>query len=393
MIDQLIYLDTDGDGVNDTYAWTDEDGFHYGWDTNGDGFLDTQRVYSQIDPWDNPQHYEEMVDSDHNNIYDIFRSVDLSESGEIISEVHSNDYDQDGRMDMIRSFTDTTGDGNFDTVTTAHFDNTDSSEVFKYDMHVDLTGDHHPDYSMRVNALDTTGDGTADTVHISVAGRDGNYSDPITMSYEDYMSMNEMNYTTSLSSNLMILPQFDPNTDPEAVSGDPYSDMGYWEFQGPTGRCAIYAQKFAIEAVLGREIPIEELVSVAEENGWFNEAQGGGTSYLNMDKLLNYYGVKHEMSFDNDINALEDALNNGQKVIVSVDSGQIWYGNNNDIFSPSTASDHAVEVIGIDRSDPTHPSVILNDSGTPNGKGELVSLEVFENAWKAGDAQMITCWA
>ena len=393
MLDQLIYIDTDGDGWNETATWMDADGLHYGWDTNGDGNLDSQQVYSQFDEWGNPRHYEVMFDSDHNNIFDFFKSVDLDESGEATAVHQANDYNQDGNMDMVKSFRDTTGDGNFNTVTTFHFDNTDSEVVFNYDVQMDLTGNHNSDLSMKVQALDTNGDGNPDTVNISMAGSDGNYSETVTMNYEDYLSMNEMNYTTTLCSNDLSLPQFDLNTDPEVVTGDPYGDMDYWEFQGSTGRCAIYAQKFAIEAVLGREIPIEELVSIAEENGWFNEAQGTGTVSLNMDKLLYYYGVKHEMSFDNDIEALEKALNNGQKVIVSVDSGQIWYGDDNNIFSPETAADHAVEVIGIDHSDPNNPMVILNDSGSRNGRGEMVAVDVFENAWKAGDAQMITCWA
>ena len=132
---------------------------------------------------------------------------------------------------------------------------------------------------------------------------------------------------------------------------------------------------------------------VAEENGWFHEDLDLYTSALNMDKLLDYYNINHEMSFDNDIEAIEEAFNNGHKVIVGVDSGQIWHGDDNNIFSPMTVADHAVEVIGFDYSDPNNPMVILNDSGTPDGCGELVPLDVFENAWKAGDCQMIECWA
>ena len=66
-------------------------------------------------------------------------------------------------------------------------------------------------------------------------------------------------------------------------------------------------------------------------------------------------------------------------------------GDENNIFSPETRADHAVQVIGIDRTDPACPMVVLNDSGTPNGCGELVPLDVFENAWNAGDSQMIIC--
>ena len=214
------------------------------------------------------------------------------------------------------------------------------------------------------------------------------------MPFEDYLAINEMDYSTSLlAQEPLDLGQFDPDTDASMVSGDPAEDMELWEYQGNTGRCAIYAQKFAIEAITGREISIEELVAVAEENGWFVDSPDGGTTSLNMNKLLEYYGVEHEMSFGNEMSEIEDALNDGNKVIVGVDSGQIWFGDENDIFSPETTADHAVEVIGIDRSDPANPMVVLNDSGSPDGCGELVPLDVFENAWNAGDSQMIVCYA
>ena len=108
-----------------------------------------------------------------------------------------------------------------------------------------------------------------------------------------------------------------------------------------------------------------------------------------MDKMLTYYNINHDVVFDANIEQLEAELNNGSKLIVSVDSGQIWYGEANDIFSPSTRADHAVQVIGIDHADPDNPMVVLNDSGTPMGCGEMVPLDVFENAWSAGDHQLI----
>ena len=52
---------------------------------------------------------------------------------------------------------------------------------------------------------------------------------------------------------------------------------------------------------------------------------------------------------------------------------------------------HAVQVIGIDYSNPDEPMVILNDSGTPDGCGEMVPLDTFLDAWEDGNCQMITC--
>lgn len=392
MYDNLITYDSNGDGFIDTSSWLDESGLHYGYDTNGDGFIDQIETYSEFDEWGNPRHYEVEFDSDNNGVADTFKSVDVDDLGNVVSFFEGNDYNQDGELDMSKTFIDTSGNGEFDTVATMHLDNSDSNTVFRYEVHTDLTGDHKPDQSVEYNALDTNGDGTPDIVRISFDSVDGGYTEEY-VSYEEFLAMNEMTYSTSLYGDSAVAGQFDPNTDMSKVSGDPASDMQYWEYQEKSGPCAIYAQKFAIEALTGREIPIEELIAVAEENGWYDEEQGSGTVSLNMDKLLEYYGVEHQMSFDNDVNSLEEALQNGQKIVVSVDSGQIWHGESNDIFSPETAADHAVEVIGIDRSDPNNPMVVLNDSGTPDGCGELVPLDVFENAWNAGDSQMIVCWA
>jgi len=48
---------------------------------------------------------------------------------------------------------------------------------------------------------------------------------------------------------------------------------------------------------------------------------------------------------------------------------------------PDPGANHCVEVIGIDRSDPQHPQVIVNDPGHPDGKGMSIPLDQFEDAW------------
>ena len=392
MIDELITIDTTGDGYDDTTIWTDAEGQHVAVDNNADGQYDTYANYSDFDEWGNPRHYDILADTDQNGVIDKVVVGDMDEWGRETSHSEMNDYSQNGQADMVKNFTDTNGDGEFDTVTTYHADNTDNGVIFTLETQIDLDGDQRSDSTMLVEAADTTGNGEPDMVYITMSDGEGR-TETAEMSYEDFLAMNEMCYTSTVCGESQVAGQFDTTTDPSLVTGVPADDMQLWEYQGNTGRCAIYAQKFAIEALIGREVPIEELVAVAEENGWFNEASGGGTTTLNMDKLLEYYDVAHEMSFDNDMSDIEQALNQGHKVIVGVDSGQIWYGDDNNIFSPDTQADHAVEVIGIDYSNPNTPMVVLNDSGSPQGCGELVPLDVFENAWKAGDAQMIECWA
>lgn len=390
MIDSLITPETIS---AENTSWEDESGYHVGYDTNNDGQYDTVETYAGFDAYGNPTHYEISYDTDHNGIMDTVMGVDMNEYGQQVDTYESYDYDQDGRMDMTKLYVDNTGDGEFDQVTTTRLDTSDSDVVMTMDTQIDLSGNHQADQGINMQFIDQTGNGEPDIVHLELTDGQGNVLEQQDMTYEEFINMNQMNYSSAcMGENLAA--QFNPDaTDPDAVAGTPAEDMEHWEYQGQTGRCAIYAQKFAIEAITGREIPIEELVAVAEENGWFVPGENEGTVSLNMDKLVEYYGVENEMSFNNDIESLEEALNDGHKVIVSVDSGQIWKGEENDIFSPETTADHAVEVIGIDRTDPESPMVVLNDSGTPNGRGELVPLEVFENAWSAGDSQMIECWA
>lgn len=400
MLDYYTF-DSNCDGIEDAMAVMDDNSLVFLYDTNGDGNFDHTESFQNFDPYGNPSTHLVADDSDHNGVIDtMMGTFDGDGDGYSESFIQMFDYDQDGIPDSVKTFVDLTGDGEANMVINTHADNSDSGVLQTTDIFVDMDNDHNPDYAYREQIVDTTGNGSPDKI-LAWESQTGTAFEetPVVLDYEpsyDFSSQfgfDAPEYATSVyESSYQVSNNFDPSTPEELVSGTPASDMENWEFQGNTGRCAIYSQKFVIEQLTGQEVDIEELVAVAEANGWFNEADGGGTVTLNMDKLLDYYEVNNQMSFDNDLSDLERELNDGKKIIVGVDSGQIWYGEENNIFSPETTADHAVEVIGIDRSDENNPMVILNDSGTPDGKGEMVPLEVFENAWSAGDRQMIVCW-
>ena len=61
------------------------------------------------------------------------------------------------------------------------------------------------------------------------------------------------------------------------------------------------------------------------------------------------------------------------------------------MYSPYDGPNHAVQVIGIDYSDPDNPMVILNDSGHPDGCGLEVPMDTFLDAWDDADNMMIIC--
>lgn len=350
-------FDSNGDGFPDTYV--------EGYDTTGDGIVDTSKTYVDT----NGDGYLETIvkgwDTDHNGTFDTFDvEQDSTGDGLVDTIIHAHDYNQDGLIDSITTYEDANQDGQYDTVTKA-YDSDHDGEIDKIDVFVDANGSGSPDVHSIYDYDPTTGQ--------------------IIPALATGFEIGGTIYTE--------LEQFQPDANyPEGVSGDPVESMSHWEFQGDTNRCALYSQKFVIEELdpSNGTIDIEEFAQIAKEHGWFTEE--GGTSFLNMNHMLDYYGIENEMTFHNTIDDIEDCLNQGGKVIVSIDSGEIWFGEDDNVFAPESSSDHAVEVIGIDRTDPEHPMVILNDSGSPNGKGEKIPLDVFQGAWDDGDCQMIKCF-
>lgn len=240
---------------------------------------------------------------------------------------------------------------------------------------LDLDGDGETD--LIVEEIDSNGDGIFDTKFTLALDEDGVH----------FESVDGIGYTYALHAE--NIETFNPLlSDNDNVVGEPARAMSLWEDQGETNRCGLYAQKFIIEEMTGQHIDIEQMVDTAEENGWFTEERG--TSPLDMNKMLDYCGIDNEMSWDNDFNDLHNVLANGGRAIVAIDADEIWEGEEDGIFSPLDAANHAVEVAGIDYSDPDNPMVILNDSGNPEtGRGSMIPVKKFMDAWADSGYQMV----
>jgi len=163
-----------------------------------------------------------------------------------------------------------------------------------------------------------------------------------------------------------------------AVFGTPGEDTGRWVQQTTPFTCAVVSQEMILH-MFGVNVSEAQLTYEAASHGWLTE---GGTSMEHLSSLLEMHGVPCHMNATGSVDALISELARGHKVIIALDSGEMWNTDFpfEDFFSPGGA-DHAVVLTGLDMSDPSHPKVFINDPGDPEGAGKAYPLEQFLDAW------------
>jgi hypothetical protein len=214
------------------------------------------------------------------------------------------------------------------------------------------------------------------------------------MSEQDAFSSYD-DFSPGIDTDLTADPALDPTADvlaPAPVPGDTHEapsvadEMSYWHQQEAPDTCAVVSQEFLIDRFTGVDHTEAELVEVAEANQWYQP--GAGTTEDDVGKLLEHYGIPVERSHGGSLADVESALDSGAGVLVSVDSDEIWNAGAEDyeladaMGIPGAGADHVVQVIGVDRSDPADPRVVLNDPGSPDGAGLSVPEGDFVNAWQ-----------
>lgn len=163
--------------------------------------------------------------------------------------------------------------------------------------------------------------------------------------------------------------------------GTPVDDVSHWEHQTTSFTCAVEAQRGIIEEFTGKHVSEAQLVYDATIHGWLTN---NGTSPSDIGNLLQYYSVPCHTHPQASVEDLVRELSLGHKVIVGVDSGDLW--GEHDAFNEfiDHHADHAIWVTGVDFTDAQHPKVIINDSGDPNGGGKAYDLGLFAAAWRHG---------
>lgn len=167
----------------------------------------------------------------------------------------------------------------------------------------------------------------------------------------------------------------------DGMLGNPETDSECWHPQAEDYSCSIACQTFITEQLTGELVNENEYIDAAKQLGWYFPEEGG-TYNGDIGKLCELSGLNVERTFDNSFETLAEVVESDSKAIVNVNNMVLQNPAYADM--PGIVSNHSVEVIGIDYSNPDHVEVILNDPGVENGQGIRHSLETFMKAWNTG---------
>jgi len=175
--------------------------------------------------------------------------------------------------------------------------------------------------------------------------------------------------------------------EPDKIFGDPDTDSQMFPGQQSfPDTCAIRCQEHILELFTGKDYDERELVREAYENGWYSPNYG--TAPEDVGKILELHGIAVNQYHDANIFNLANELAQGHKVIIGVDSSELWEGKTalNEMRDAAGISnpDHAVNVSGIDTTDPDNIKVIISDPGT-GAAAATYPLGEFLDAWKDSD--------
>lgn len=159
--------------------------------------------------------------------------------------------------------------------------------------------------------------------------------------------------------------------------------------------CGLFAQKIVLRDY-GIDIPFDELQRMAVEKGFYHMNEG--TYRDELGKALEMMGVGIHVVPNASKEALMDEFVKGHRVILSLDSNELWYnktfmeklGNKAADFLSPEQGNHALIAAGlvIDTDNPANSYVVLTDSGSGEFRVKY-PLEQFMDAWKDSNCYMI----
>lgn len=218
----------------------------------------------------------------------------------------------------------------------------------------------------------------------SILGNDSNFleTSEILSDMQSFSDVNNMEFNCIFPDTLNIANLADINMDNSEITPD-------IQQQYPDS-CAIKSQQIILNE-FGIDVNEDQLVQFSYEQGWYHN-DGTGTSFEDVGNLLETADIPVTRQADANVFNLVSELSQGHKVIVGVDSGELW-GDKitawlKDFFMGDTP-DHALVVAGIDTSDPDNIMVIVDDPGSGDYH-KAYPLDQFMDAWSDAQCYMVS---
>jgi len=187
--------------------------------------------------------------------------------------------------------------------------------------------------------------------------------------------------------NLSDLPLPHAGADPDAglVHGDPSLISDDWFLQRSSGYCVPASLTEVLSQVTGHRFADESVV--ADRFAALGKpVTAQGETLGDAETVLDSFGVESHVASGASLSDLEQYLDDGRAIVVGVNADEIWHGDNNTAANPTGRANHALLISGIDEA---RGLVTLSDPGNPDGKNEVVPLDVFKEAWAAGENQLL----
>lgn len=168
--------------------------------------------------------------------------------------------------------------------------------------------------------------------------------------------------------------------------GDPETDREYWHEQSELNSSPITCQRMIVEQVFQREFSEYEIMDCAKKKGYYSSESGIAAN--DIDKLFQEYGLGAELDFDVSVTELAGMLDQNEKIICLVNDFVLSCPEAADLCGISP--NHAVQVIGMDLTDPQQGKVIVNDPGEKKGRGVYYDLNRFLKSWRTGGCMTVS---
>lgn len=175
------------------------------------------------------------------------------------------------------------------------------------------------------------------------------------------------------------------------IVGD-LQDMQHWHRQEMPDSCGVAVQEFVLEKFMGADYAESDLRDYAEQCGWY---EIGGTRLNQLGRILEAYGIPVERQSNATLDDIETKLESDDGVMIVVNE-QLWNTGRGDdtplaeLNGSGRDTQHAVQVIGIDRSDADNVRIILNDPADVYGRGRTVTWDELSEAWSSSDNYMVS---